>query len=306
MLRVTRVSTSRGALGVLEWGIDGPVVVLLHPNGFCAGLYEPVAELLRADAHVIAIDLPGHGASTTPDDRADLDFEVMAARVLEALDALGVRSAAVAGGSLGGAVAVLADKLDPGRWTRAVLAEAVAFPTDGLTEEVRGGAEGPRRDGNGMAEQARRRRPGFADEAAMVESLSKRPPVSELAPEALAAYARWGTVASADGIRLACTPETEATIFEVSAERGGAQAAWDHLPHLSCPATILAGRRSFLPDVFTEQAHRASAGIEFVDGGHFVLHEDSARGADLIRRHALAIDADAASPNITYGDHRYA
>ncbi len=286
--------TGEGALGVLEWGIDGPVVVLLHPNGFCAGLYEPVAELLRDVARVIAIDLPGHGASSTPGDRSGFSFETMATRVLETLDALGIHSASVAGSSLGGAVAIMADKLDPGRWTRAVLAEAVAFPTDGLTGEMSRGADGPRRDGNGMAEQARRRRPGFDDEAAMVASLSKRPPLSELAPEALAAYARWGTVASADGIRLACTPETEATIFEVSAERGGAQAAWDHLPHLSCPATILAGRNSFLPDVFAEQARRASATIVLVDGGHFVLHEDSARGAHLIRRHALAIDADAA------------
>ena len=293
MLRATRVSTRDGALGVLEWGIRGAPVVLLHPNGFCAGLYEPVAELLRDDARVIAIDLPGHGASATPGDRSSLGFEAMAGQVLDTLDALGIHSASVVGGSLGGAVAIMADKLDPGRWNRALLAEAVAFPASALTGEADGRADRPRDGGNGMAKQARRRRPGFEDEAAMVASLSKRPPLSDLAPEALTAYARWGTVASGTGIRLACTPETEATIFEVSAEQGGAQAAWNHLPHLSCPATILAGRRSFLPDVFAEQARRASADLVVVGGGHFVLHEDSARGADLIRRHALAADASA-------------
>lgn len=292
MLRATRVSTSQGAVGVLEWGVDGPPVVLLHPNGFCAGLYEPVAELLRDSARVVAIDLPGHGASTTPRDRSGLGFEAMAAQVLETLDALRIRTASVAGGSLGGAVAILVDKLDPGRWNRAVLAEAVAFPTGPPTRTANGDADGSRHDGGGMAEQARRRRVEFADEAAMVASLARRPPLSELAPEALAAYARWGTVPSPGGIRLACDPDTEASVFEVSGESGGAQAAWDHLPHLSCPTTVLAGRTSFLPDVFADQARHASATIVLVDGGHFVLHEDTSRGAELIRRHAL--DADAA------------
>lgn len=294
MLRATRVSTSDGALGVLEWGVDDPTVVLLHPNGFCAGLYEPVAELLRDEARVIAIDLPGHGASTAPPERSGFGFEAMAAQVIETLDARGIRGVSVAGGSLGGAVAVMVDKLDPGRWTRALLAEAIAFPTDRLNGGAAGDTDRAGRDGNGMAEQARRRRSEFSNHAEMVASLSTRPPLSELAPEAMAAYARWGTTTCSTGIRLACNPETEATVFEVSAEDGGAQAAWDHLPHLSCPTTILAGRDTFLPDIFTEQARRASATIVFIDGGHFVLHEDSARGAELIRRHALADESAAA------------
>ncbi len=105
------------------------------------------------------------------------------------------------------------------------------------------------------------------------------------------AYARWGTVADGNGVRLACEPEVEATVFEVSGQADGAPAAWSHLPELSCPATVVAGRDSFLPDVFAEQAERAGARFVLVEGGHFVLHEDSARGAALIRRHALGISS---------------
>src|SRR5207244_3088448 len=34
-------------IGALDWGGDGPPLVLLHPNGFCAGVFDPLARLLR-------------------------------------------------------------------------------------------------------------------------------------------------------------------------------------------------------------------------------------------------------------------
>ena len=267
---------------MLDWGGSGPPVVLLHPNGFCAGLYDPVARRLLDDAHVFGVDLPGHGGSAPPPDRAGFAFAAMAERVLVALADLAIRRPAVVGGSLGGAVAILADRIDPGCWSRALLAEPIAFEAGRMAA-----AEWP--VDNPMAAAARKRRSRFADRAAMVEALSGRAPLSQLAPEAIEAYARWGTVADGDGVRLACDPEVEATVFEVSGEDGGAPAAWAHLPELSCPSTVVAGRDSFLPDVFAEQAARAGATFVLVEGGHFVLHEDGARGAALIRRHALGI-----------------
>lgn len=289
MLHATRVRTSGGDIGVLDWGGDLPALVLLHPNGFCAGLYEPVGQLLRNDARVIAIDLPGHGASDRPIDRQGFAFEVMASRVVETLDKLGVDRAAVAGGSLGGAIAIMVDKADPGRWRRALLAEAVAFPPTTLADRrATSLARHEERDGNAMAAGARRRRPSFSDREEMIASLSTRRPLSELSDEAMHAYARWGTVDGPDGVHLACAPEVEATVFEVSGEPGGSAAAWNHLPNLSCPATIVAGRDTFLPDIFTEQARHAASPIVRVSGGHFVLHEDSARAARLIRAHAVA------------------
>lgn len=267
-----------GHAGVLDWGGSGPPLVLLHPNGFCAGLYEPVARRLVDRARVIGIDLPGHGMSSTPPARESYEFPAMARYVLAVLDRLGIDRAAVVGGSLGGAVAVLAGAMEPGRWHRALLAEPVAYPAPPEA------AASP----NPMAAVARRRRRRFPDRSAMVAALARREPLSQLAPEALDAYARWGTVEVDGEVALACDPEVEATIFEISGEPQGARSAWECLPRLSCPATVVAGRSSFLPDVFAEQAARAGAGLVVVPGGHFVLHEDTDRGARLIARYALA------------------
>jgi pimeloyl-ACP methyl ester carboxylesterase len=283
MLRATRVRTSSGEIGVLDWGGTGSPLVLLHPNGFCAGLYEPLSLHLRSRAHVLAIDLPGHGASAAPVTRAGYSFAAMATTVLEALDRIGIDRAIVVGGSLGGAVAIMADQVHPGRWTRALLAEPVAFPG-----YLMAAAPGK---GNPMAEAARRRRTSFPDRAAMIAALSTREPLDRLAPEAMDAYALWGSVDGTDGIRLACDPEVEATVFEVSSQLDGAPAAWEHLREMSCPTTIVAGRSTFLPDVFAEQAERVGAPLVLVDGGHFVLHEQTDRGVGLIVRYALGSDA---------------
>ena len=269
-------------LRVLDWGGPDPPVVLLHPNGFCGGLYEPLADRLRQVARPIAIDLRGHGASSAPAGTNSYAFERLAADVLAVLDGLGLRAIAGVGGSLGGAVAVLVDRLDPGRWSRLLLAEPVAFPTANPDAGL-AVANGE----NPMAAAARRRREVFVDRAAVIDSYRDRPPLSQLAPEALDAYARWGTVEHTDGVRLACRPAVEATVFEVSTGPDGAAAAWEHLPQLSVPTTIVAGADTFLPDIFAEQAARARAELVTVPGGHFVLHEDTERGVDLIKRHAL-------------------
>lgn len=269
-------------LRALDWGGPDPAVVLLHPNGFCAGLYAPLADRLRVVARPIAIDLRGHGASSAPAGADSYAFEQLAADVSEVLDGLGLRGVAGVGGSLGGAVAVLVDRLDPGRWSRLLLAEPVAFPAPDADT-----GRAPLVEENPMAAGARRRRDRFPDRAAVVEAYRDRPPLSQLAPEALDAYARWGTVEDGDVVRLACRPEVEATIFEVSAGPDGAAAAWSHLPQLSVPTTIVAGAETFLPDVFAQQAGRAGAELVTVSGGHFVLHEDTARGVELIERYAL-------------------
>lgn len=267
-----------GEVAALDWGGSGPPVVLLHPNGFCAGLYEPVAtRLAGAEARPIAVDLPGHGLSSTPDTREGLSFRAMAAAVVAVLDGLGIDRAIGIGGSLGGGVAVLVDELRRETWSRLVLAEAVAFPA------VAPSAGAP----NPMAEGARRRRRMFPDRPSAVAAYSRRPPLSELAPEALEAYVRWGTRDCDGGVELRCPPEVEATVFEVSGTPDGAPAAWSHLRALRCPTTVLAGTRSFLPDMFGSQAAECGAELEMVDGGHFVLHEDTDRGVALIRRHGL-------------------
>lgn len=280
---VHRVLTRNGeALRVLDWDHAGAPVVMLHPNGFCGGLYEPVARALNAN-RTVAIDLPGHGDSTTPADSARYRFASIARDVLDVLDQLGLHGIAGVGASLGGAVAVLVDQIDPGRWSQLLLAEPVAFPASLFS---------PDRP-NPMAIAARRRRRTFGSRGEMRVHYRSREPLSQLGADALDAYLQWGTIEQRDGVHLACDPDTEALIFEMSTTAHGAPAAWDHLAHLSCPALIVAGADSFLPDIFGQQADRADAALLTLPGGHFVLHEDTARTAALIRQRVLARPATA-------------
>ncbi len=101
------IETEGLGIAWLDWGGDGDPLVLLHPNGFCAGIYHPLALRLR-DAHrVLGIDLRGHGASQLVTDPALLGNDAMARDVLAVLDHLGVDRFDLLGVSLGGGVGIV-------------------------------------------------------------------------------------------------------------------------------------------------------------------------------------------------------
>lgn len=261
------------AINALDWGGNGKAVLFLHPNGFCAGLFEPLARRLHDKFRCVAVDLRGHGASQPHQDHWDLAFATMAADVAAVVDVLGVERLDIVGQSLGGGVGVLVDSLLPGKVRRIVLCEAVAFPASRPSE-------GP----NAMSVAAQRRRAVWPSRDAMRRAYRRKPPLSELGDEALDAYLRWGVLDRPDGaVELACQPRTEAAVFEVSPTGDGAPAAWAHLPHLTADAMVIAGDRSFLPlDFFTAQAAHAGAPFQAVAGGHFFLQEHADRSAGLL------------------------
>ena len=55
-----------GVLNVRDYGGQGPSVVFVHAAGFCALAWDQVAEALGGRVRAVALDLPGHGASTAP------------------------------------------------------------------------------------------------------------------------------------------------------------------------------------------------------------------------------------------------
>ena len=69
-------------------------------------MWEPVIERLAAEREVIAIDLPGFGASPPLANGAKASPQELAAAVARFLDQLGIERAHVAGNSLGGWVAL--------------------------------------------------------------------------------------------------------------------------------------------------------------------------------------------------------
>jgi pimeloyl-ACP methyl ester carboxylesterase len=264
---------------VLDWGGTGEPLVLLHPNGLCAGFFDPLATRLTDTHRVLGVDLRGHGGSDPPPTRAGLRYGAMAADVLAVLDAFGIGECAVVGESLGGGVACVVDELRPGAIRRLVCCEAVAID---LSAFPRGDAPG---SGNYMADVARARRAVWPDREAVRTRYASRPPFDAVAPEALAAYLQWGFVDRPDGqVELACDPETEATVFEVTAEPGGADRAFARFAALHGRVSVLHGAASYMPaEWFRAQADAAGTELRTIPGGHFFLQEDTARAEAVLR-----------------------
>jgi pimeloyl-ACP methyl ester carboxylesterase len=233
----------------------------------------------------IGVDLRGHGGTDVPPNPAtDYEFARIAGDVLAVLDHLGIPQVAALGESLGGGVATLVDAARPGMIRRLLLCEAIAFDP-GVIGAPRLATS--RSGENFMATAARKRRAVWPDRATVRESYGSRPPLDALAPEVLDAYVRWGFVDRTDGqVELACPPDAEATIFEVSSDDRGARAAWAHLDTLRAPAVVLHGTTSNLPAPWFEaQGARAGAPVHAIDGGHLFLQEDTARAERLVREH---------------------
>jgi pimeloyl-ACP methyl ester carboxylesterase len=79
---------------------DGPPIVLLHGIGLDRAVWDPVVPLLAREHEVIAVDLPGFGAS------AALGGTPSVEALAEAVESLGLEHPHVAGNSLGGGVAL--------------------------------------------------------------------------------------------------------------------------------------------------------------------------------------------------------
>src|SRR5207237_6765948 len=86
----------------LDWGgaSGARPVVLLHPNGFCAGLFDPIARRLAAGGafRPVGIDLRGHGATDKPEPPDPYTYEAMAGDVIAVVDALGCDDVDTVGG----------------------------------------------------------------------------------------------------------------------------------------------------------------------------------------------------------------
>jgi pimeloyl-ACP methyl ester carboxylesterase len=263
----------------LDWGGDGPPLLLLHPNGFCAGFFDPLARELGGEYRPVGVDVRGHGGSDRPEDLSTCSFPNVTGDVLAVLDALGIDQVFALGHSMGGAAVIMLDEQRPGIVRRALLCEAIAFPPGDI----------PRTDGgpNPMATIARERRAVWPDREAVRASYGSRPPMNTLEPDALAAYVRYGFRDRPDGsVELACTPDVEARCFEAAGEPDGAPRAFAHLPEFRGAIVVAAGDHSNLPsDVFAAQAEAADAPYLRLHGSHFFPQEDTVRTAGLVREH---------------------
>ena len=126
LLRMRALELPSARVSTLTMG-EGPDVLLLHGLGGAKSSFFDAGAALSGQFRVHALDLPGFGSSSKPL-RAPYTARWFADAVLEAMDALGLERAHIAGNSMGGRVALEVGLRAPHRvGGLALLCPAVAF-----------------------------------------------------------------------------------------------------------------------------------------------------------------------------------
>ena len=273
-------------IALLDWGGDGPLALLHHANGFCAGLWGLVAERLRPHFRLVAMDARGHGESSKPDPASAASYEWtrfgedagavahMLASELRAPSLFGI------GHSFGGTALMMASAADPALFRRLVLVDPV-LPSPAFFANVL--ASPGSRENRDLAASARKRRQVFASRAEARDTWAGRAVFQRWDPRALDLYAEYGLVPHAGGgVELACPGEIEATIFD-HARRFD---AWELATRVGVPALILCAERGNFGRAMYDQiaARMRDARVVDVPTGHLVPMERP----DLVAEHALA------------------
>ena len=258
MPEVQKVQVDGLTLGYRESG-TGPPVLLLHGWPTSSFLWRDVMAPIARANRVVAVDLPGFGASDKPlDVRYNFAFF---SRVLDLfLAQLGIDEVGLAVHDLGGPIGLHWLLNRPGRVTRLALLNTLVYPefSDAVKEFIRACAAPDASEKvtspSGLEEILR---DGLADRAS-------------LSPEALAAL-----------LEPFQTPESRRALAAagIGIERRGFVAIAQKLPSLSIPVRIMYGERDrLLPDVATTMA-RVKADVPqaevtaLPDLGHFIQFE---------------------------------
>lgn len=191
-------------LPLQDLGGTGPLLLVLHANGFSGACYAPMAQHLRSHFRVMALDAPGQGASAALTAAwADWSAAALTAALLRAVEVHGLHGCLVFGHSLGGALALLAEAACPGTFSGIYVFEPVLQPgpLDPAQQQAQPPAlpppqqvEGRASPGSQLAAMTRRRRSRFVSQADAAARLGAKPPFSRLRPDALAAYLQHGLV----------------------------------------------------------------------------------------------------------------
>lgn len=275
-LREIRLGTARGELAALRGGTpDGPKLLCLHGWLDNAASFLPLAPHL-AEFDLVALDLPGHGASEHRAPGYDYAFVDWLHDALDAMDALGWERADWLGHSMGGAIASSVAAAAPTRVRRLALVEAL----------------GP------VAAEAPAAGTRLRDAVAARRALASKPP--RVIPD----------LATAVAARLAAsrmTPEAARLIVERNLRPLENGYAWRSDPRLTLPshlrlteetvqsilraieAPVLVIAAEPSPPYFTPAVRAARLAcladgrVEVIEGGHHLHMEQAARVAAPLR-----------------------
>ncbi|WP_340610365.1 alpha/beta fold hydrolase [Xenorhabdus bharatensis] len=97
------VSTRYARISVLDSGGNGLPVLFIHGNSSSKEIFRHQVEYFKKDYRVLALDLPGHGASSNASEpRKAYSMPAYARTVIEVLEKIGINRVVIFGWSLGG------------------------------------------------------------------------------------------------------------------------------------------------------------------------------------------------------------
>jgi pimeloyl-ACP methyl ester carboxylesterase len=263
-------------LHYLDWGTDGPPLILIHATGFLARLWQPIAEQLASRYRVIAYDQRGHGDSDKPQN--GYVFETFAADLQALIEGLGLERPIAAGHSAGASTIAVHAALYPGVISRAVLIEPILPERASLDGES-----------NARAEAARKRRAVWSSTDEMFESYGSRPPFDTWREDLLHVYVEEGTRQREDGqVELKCPPELEAKYYEAVRLAG----FWPLLPKVQCPTLFVWGADNDLRSRMGEGLENEvpnSHTVSIPDTTHFLVMEKPDELAALLTKDSLFV-----------------
>jgi pimeloyl-ACP methyl ester carboxylesterase len=210
-----------------DLGGDGPALLLTHGNGLNAGMWTTVVPHLASTFHCYGLDFRGHGASQQAHERIPVARHWFVDEVFAAIDAIGGAPALAVGHSLGAATLLRAEQQRPGSLKACWAFEPVLVPD---TWDIKPPP-------SNLIEASRRRRNVFGSMQEAADRFRSKPPFDRCEPEAVWAYVELGTVPQPDGtVKLTCTGETEASIYE-----SNEQLDFSQFRAIACPVVVAAG-----------------------------------------------------------------
>jgi pimeloyl-ACP methyl ester carboxylesterase len=249
---------------LLDWGGSGRDLILLHPTGFVADIWQSLAGWLSQRFRVVAVDARGHGDSSKPD--GDYGMQQLVQDLGAVIDALALERPIGIGHSAGATTIVALEAERPGTFARAVLMEPVLSfdePPEPHTLE-----------NDPLAASTLKRRAVWPSRQAVYESYRPRPPFQHWDESSLWAYIEHGFADGSDGsVELKCSPEAEAQLYLNGSHQFDAGKL---LPAVRCPVLIIRGKES--ATLTAADAQRAASLLSncrsiTMPGGHFAPFE---------------------------------
>lgn len=263
-----------------------PVLHMLHGNGFCSRMYQPMLQLLAPGYDLFLSDAQGHGDSDHGgafvgwNKSAELAAEAWLVHkdLYPAVPVYGV------GHSFGGILTALIHTSGSSPFTAAILLDPVLFTPGMLT--VMSTLQGVRLyHKNPMAKAALRRRQHWPDRDTALNYLNNRGMFANWHPDALAAYIDHALKPSEQGLSLKCQPQREADIFSSYPEK-----LWQQLAQPCPPVHVIYGDKSydFIGKALQKWQKRNNAvSLEQVHGGHCFMQEQPQLARQCIQ-HAIS------------------